>query len=92
MAKHLRITGIVQGVGYRASFDAQANALRVSGWVRNRRDGSVEAAVRGDAHAIEKLIAWARRGPATARVSEVAVSEIDDAQVPDGGFEMRPTQ
>jgi acylphosphatase len=92
MAKHLRITGVVQGVGYRASFDTQANALRLSGWVRNRLDGSVEAAVRGDADAIEKLIAWARRGPAAARVSAVSVTEIEDAAVPDGGFEMLQTK
>ncbi len=92
MAKHLRITGVVQGVGYRASFDAQANALRLSGWVRNRLDGSVEAAVRGDVEAIEKLVAWARRGPTAARVSNVSVSEIDDAAVPDGRFEMLPTR
>jgi acylphosphatase len=57
MAKHLRIAGIVQGVGYRASFEAQARALGLSGWVRNRRDGSVEAMVSGDAQAIEKMIA-----------------------------------
>jgi acylphosphatase len=49
LAKHLIITGLVQGVGYRASFEARARALKLSGWVRNRADSSVEAIVRGDA-------------------------------------------
>ncbi|MGH8806743.1 MAG: acylphosphatase [Noviherbaspirillum sp.] len=92
MAKHLRITGLVQGVGYRASFDAQASELRLSGWVRNRIDGSVEAVVRGNAESVGEIIAWARRGPAAARVHDVRVTEVDDASVSDGPFEMLPTK
>ncbi|HJV53245.1 MAG TPA: acylphosphatase [Noviherbaspirillum sp.] len=92
MAKHLVITGLVQGVGYRASFEALARALRLHGWVRNRRDGSVEALVRGDAAALEKIIVWSRRGPAAAAVSEVKVSEADDGSVPNDRFDVRPTE
>lgn len=92
MAKHLRITGVVQGVGYRASFERQARALRLSGWVRNRSDGSVEAVVHGDAEAVEKILAWSRRGPPDARVSDVAVTEIGDASVEPARFDVLPTQ
>lgn len=91
MAKHLSITGIVQGVGYRASFQAQAQALKLSGWVRNRRDGSVEAVVAGEPAAIDKIIAWARRGPPSARVDHVAVSEAEDTPPSSSIFEMRST-
>lgn len=91
MAKHLRIFGIVQGVSYRASFDAQARVLGVSGWVRNRRDGSVEALIRGEEQAVQKLIAWAHRGPAMARVDRVDIEDVDDASVADDRFEVRPT-
>ena len=91
MATHLRIAGLVQGVGYRASFEAQARALHLSGWVRNRIDGSVEAVVQGDAGAVERIIAWSKRGPSTARVQEVIVGDIEDLPVPPGHFEVRPT-
>ncbi|MBI1892256.1 MAG: acylphosphatase [Burkholderiales bacterium] len=91
MAKHLSITGIVQGVGYRVSFQAQAEALKLSGWVRNRRDGSVEAVVTGEPAAIDKIIAWAQHGPPSARVDHVAVSEAEDTHPSAGIFEMRPT-
>ena len=95
--KHLRITGFVQGVGYRASFEREACALGLSGWVRNRLDGSVEAVVFGKAKALWKIIAWSRRGPAAARVQDVAVTDVDDshgdadAGTVRGGFEVRPT-
>jgi len=90
MATHLRIEGLVQGVGYRASFEAQARALRLSGWVRNRRDGSVEAVVAGPADAVEKIIAWSRRGPSAARVVNVKMGEVEEA-FGDNDFEVRPT-
>lgn len=92
MATHLRIVGRVQGVGYRASFEAQARALRLSGWVRNRIDGSVEAAVRGTPEAIEKIIAWSRRGPPASQVHEVAVAELDDVSVNATSFEVLATK
>ncbi|MDB5727377.1 MAG: acylphosphatase [Noviherbaspirillum sp.] len=92
MAKHLRITGVVQGVGYRASFEARARALKLSGWVRNRRDGSVEAMVSGDAQALEKIVDWARHGPPAARVDQVAVADADEASVTPGVFRTVATQ
>ena len=85
----LRITGRVQGVGYRAWMLRQAGALGVRGWVRNRRDGSVEALVVGEADTVERIIEACRDGPFGAHVSEVAVTEGDD----DGsrGFTARET-
>ena len=91
MATHLLISGLVQGVGYRASFEAQAGALQLSGWVRNRADGSVEAVVHGAPENVEKIIAWSKRGPSSARVKDVAVSDINDPSITDGWFEVRPT-
>ena len=72
---HLSITGRVQGVGYRDSIRAQALAAGCTGWVRNRRDGSVEAVIEGTAEAVAGVLAWARRGPPAARVDHVEVSE-----------------
>ena len=74
MTRHLQIEGQVQGIGYRAAMRAEAERLGVTGWVRNRADGSVEAVVQGQANPIERLIAWARLGPAAARVSSVHVA------------------
>ena len=92
MARHLLITGLVQGVGYRASFEAQARALKLKGWVRNRADGSVEAMVRGDAQALDAIVAWARRGPSLARVDEVKVAEAGDDAVPGDRFQVIATK
>ena len=90
ITRHLRITGRVQGVGYRWSMARQASTLGLSGWVRNRVDGSVEALVRGPDDAVQALIDWARRGPELARVDGVAVTESGSAEVLDG-FEQRET-
>jgi len=81
----------VQGVGYRAAFDVEARALKLSGWVRNRLDGSVEAMVRGDDEALTRIIAWARTGPRAARVNEVQVSDVPDAAVPQPSFSVLAT-
>lgn len=74
ITRHLRITGWVQGVFYRESMRMEAERLGVTGWVRNRRDGAVEAMVQGEEDAVEALIAWCRSGPPAARVEDVAVS------------------
>lgn len=91
MAKHLSITGKVQGVGYRAWFAAQAQALQLSGWVRNRHDGSVEALVIGDARAIDDMLDRARRGPPSARVGQVLVQDSEPILGDQSGFRMLPT-
>ncbi len=71
---HLSIHGRVQGVFFRESMRRQAESLGVTGWVRNRRDGSVEAVIQGPAEKVEALLAWARQGPERARVERVEVS------------------
>jgi acylphosphatase len=70
-SRQIRVKGQVQGVGYRYALRDEAQRLGITGWVRNRSDGSVEALLQGDAAALERLIAWARRGPALARVAEL---------------------
>jgi acylphosphatase len=74
ITRTLRIAGRVQGVGFRDALRDEANRLGVTGWVRNRRDGSVEALAQGEAQAVNALIAWARVGPPAARVVEVTIS------------------
>ena len=73
IARRLRISGRVQGVGFRYALADEARARKLSGWVRNRRDGTVEAVVAGPEGDVEAVIAWARRGPPAARVTGVAV-------------------
>jgi acylphosphatase len=65
------IRGRVQGVGYRAFVEHQAMARRLEGWVRNRRDGSVEALFAGPVDVVSEMIASCRRGPSSARVEAV---------------------
>lgn len=89
VVKKLDIFGQVQGVGFRYHFSEQAQHLGISGWVRNRRGGSVEAVIEGSPEAVEALLAWARRGPPAARVERVEVSAAEGAFA---GFELRPTQ
>src|SRR5258707_8454295 len=89
MAKHLKISGRVQGVGFRYSMRDEAERLGVTGWVRNRRDGTVEAVIDGAPEAVEAVFAWGRRGPRRAQVNEVEGSEISE------GFQrlgLRPTE
>jgi len=89
MAKHLLISGRVQGVNYREAMRQEAERLGVTGWVRNRRDGSVEAVVDGTASDVQAMVAWARRGPPSALVTEVQVSEHPGSFT---SFERLPTE
>ena len=90
VTRQIRVSGLVQGVGYRAAMREQALALGVSGWVRNRADGTVEALAQGAPAAVEALIAWARRGPLAARVTDVRTNEAD-AEGAHPGFRLRPS-
>ncbi len=72
---HLRITGLVQGVSYRASAQAEAQRLGVKGWVRNLPDGNVEAMAEAEPEVIEGFLAWCKRGPRSARVKTVHVKD-----------------
>jgi len=86
--RRLVISGIVQGVGFRYAMMAQARLLGVSGWVRNRRDGSVEAMIAGDAGQVAAMLEWSRRGPGGASVDDVMV-ETASGEYTD--FQLRPT-
>jgi acylphosphatase len=87
---HLVVSGRVQGVWYRGSMRDEAARLGVAGWVRNRRDGSVEALAQGEARAVQALLDWARGGPPGARVDALS-SAPAEAQAGLAGFELRPT-
>lgn len=93
-ARHLLIQGRVQGVGFRYSMASEATRLGVAGWVRNRREGTVEALVTGEAEAVAALLVWARSGPAGARVEQVTVTLPPDDEVAplraEGRFIQRP--
>jgi acylphosphatase len=89
VAKHLRISGRVQGVGFRYSMSEEAERLGVTGWVRNRRDGTVEAVLDGATDAVDAILAWAHRGPHGAQVTDVQVAEIPESFE---RFEMRRTE
>jgi acylphosphatase len=81
-AKRLVITGRVHGVGYRAWMVHKARQLGVSGWVRNRPDGAVEALIAGDTAAVEELSRLCRRGPRMAEVSSIAEDLADPPEDP----------
>jgi acylphosphatase len=71
----LSIRGRVQGVWFREATRIEAERLGVTGWVRNCGDGSVEAAIEGEAGAVRELEAWCHHGPPSARVNEVISAE-----------------
>lgn len=85
VARRLMIHGLVQGVAYRASAQAEGTRLGLVGWVRNRHDGAVEALVAGPQVQVENFIAWAHRGPALARVSRIEISADEAPDRPDFG-------
>jgi acylphosphatase len=71
VTKLLRIRGRVQSVYFREAMCRKAAELGVTGWVRNRRDGSVEAMVQGNEQAVQRMLEWARRGPEMAQVTDM---------------------
>lgn len=87
----LTITGRVQGVGYRDWAIHTGRRLGLTGWVRNRRDGAVEALIVGEEGAVGQMIEACRRGPPAARVQEIDVDPVDLDILPDG-FTRLPTE
>jgi acylphosphatase len=91
--RRVLVEGAVQGVGYREFTRRAALRLNVSGWVRNRSDGAVEALVRGSPAAVEALIAEMRQGPRFATIDNLSVIDHDEPGGDDGGtFVIRPTR
>jgi acylphosphatase len=87
IARNVRVTGLVQGVFFRAWAAEQARMLGVAGWVRNAPDGSVEGYLEGEAGDVRQLIDRLRQGPPSAQVAQVSVEEA----APEGAdrFEVR---
>lgn len=83
---HVFVSGRVQGVGYRASTWDMAQLLKLNGWVRNLRDGRVEAVFEGKPAQVEEIIRWCHQGPPVAVVKELTVAY----EPPEGikGFEV----
>ncbi len=85
----VRIEGKVQGVWFRAWTAEEAAARGLRGWVRNRRDGSVEAQFAGPAEKVDDMVAACRRGPPLARVDGIIAAPVEDDGAP--GFRGLPT-
>jgi acylphosphatase len=79
---HLTVSGVVQGVGFRAYAQQTARALGVRGYVRNLANGDVEIVAEGEGEQLERLIKWARHGPPAAEVEDVTVTYSE----PTGAF------
>jgi acylphosphatase len=95
VVRHIVVRGRVQGVGYRAFVEREALVLGLEGWVRNCRDGTVEALFAGEAEVIETMIATCRRGPYAARVDQIDQRDGSSADVrlrrPGDVFSVLPT-
>src|SRR5437763_16921681 len=89
ITRRLFVLGRVQGVFYRGWSVATARALGIRGWVRNRRDGSVEMLVQGEAEQVDAMIARCREGPPAARVDRVEV--VEETEEAPADFEQRTT-
>lgn len=90
IALHVIVHGRVQGVGYRDAAVQAAFELAVTGWVRNRAQGTVEIVVQGTPDAVERFVQWCRRGPPLARVAHVtSVPAVLDPAL--SAFEWRAT-
>jgi acylphosphatase len=87
MRKRVVVHGSVQGVFFRDTTRRLAEQNRIAGWVRNNRDGTVEAVFEGDDAGVERLVAFARQGPRGAQVERVDVYDEEDEQL--SGFAIR---
>jgi acylphosphatase len=87
----VRVRGIVQGVGFRDSCMRQARARGIAGWVRNRRDGSVEALLQGSPQQLAQMCEWLRHGVPGARVDALDWSEVQPPPALPDGFDILPT-
>ncbi|MFE7846619.1 acylphosphatase [Microbacterium sp. NPDC057407] len=87
---HVVVRGAVQGVGYRYTMRMVAREAGVVGWVRNRRDGSVEAEVEGTSAQVDEVLAWMAEGPPGSRVDSATVTDASPSG--DRDFEVRPTE
>ena len=90
ITRRLRISGRVQGVFFRESMRLRAEQLKVTGWVRNCADGTVEAIAQGDAFEVGRLIEWAQRGPDAAKVEKVDIESVQE-HVHYAIFDKKPT-
>ncbi len=77
VARKVVVSGDVQGVFFRASLGREARRAGATGWVRNRRDGSVEAHLEGTPDAVAELVLWCRSGPAYASVRDLDVTTTE---------------
>ena len=75
---HLLIKGKVQGVFYRATAKQMANELRLTGWIKNTKEGDVEVTVSGNNQQLEKFVNWCKKGPDKAAVEEVVVTQKEE--------------
>jgi acylphosphatase len=87
----VRISGRVQGVGYREACIRQADLLGVTGWVRNRRDGTVEATLQGRADQLARMREWLSHGPVAASVDQVQVTRLEVPFPRFDRFDLQPT-
>ena len=87
----VRIEGRVQGVWFRAWTVQEARRRKLTGWVRNRTDGTVEALFRGEAAAVDAMIEACQDGPSASKVTAVRRLEVGDAEPASDSFHQRPT-
>ncbi len=89
LTRRLLAHGQVQGVWFRESMRQEARRLGITGWVRNRLDGTVEAVVQGTPEAVAAMVRWTERGPERAHVTRLDVEEAPGGEF--ASFEKRPT-
>ena len=77
--RHVVVEGRVQGVFFRDSCRREAERMGLTGWVRNRHDGAVEAEFEGSPEAVDRLTAWCRTGPSRAVVTRIDVTDVEPA-------------